>query len=257
MADFVTVDRDRLVAGLNAYLRVHEGTDLAPNGLQVEGRREIRRIVAGVSACRALFERAAESGADAVLVHHGLFWEGLPRVLTGVTYERVAVLVRSGMSLLAYHLPLDRHPEVGNNAVAARALGLGDLAPFGTFGGLPVGVRGRFPAPVPAPELLARCRALYGQAPLLLGAGPAAVATLGLVSGAAQRALQEAVDLGLDAFLTGEASEWVTATAREAGLHYLAAGHHATERPGIQALGDHIARTYGVEVRFVDVPNPV
>jgi putative NIF3 family GTP cyclohydrolase 1 type 2 len=161
------------------------------------------------------------------------------------------------MSLVAYHLPLDRHPEVGNNALAARAFGLAELAPFAEYEGLPIGVRGRFPEPVPADELVARCARIFGQPPLVFPGGPDPVSTLGIISGGAQKELWAAVGAGLDAYLTGEASEWVMNVAREAGVHYLAAGHYATERLGIRALGEHLAERFGVEVEFVDVPNPV
>ncbi|HXO18455.1 MAG TPA: Nif3-like dinuclear metal center hexameric protein, partial [Thermoanaerobaculia bacterium] len=211
-----------LVAYLDDLLDARSGRDYGPNGLQVAGRQEVRKMVTGVSACRELFVRAREAGADAVLVHHGLFWEGLPRTLTGFQYERVAELVRSGMSLVAYHLPLDRHPELGNNALAARAFGLEDLAPFALHEGLPVGWKGRFPEPIPAAELLARCRRVYGQEPLAFAGGPNSVATLGIVSGGAQRELYDAIAEKLDAYLTGEVSEWVMNVAREAGIHYLA-----------------------------------
>jgi dinuclear metal center YbgI/SA1388 family protein len=251
------VERDELVRYLDAYLEAAKGGDYGPNGLQVEGRPEIHKLATGVSACEELFERAAAEGADAVLVHHGIFWRGLPSTLVGMRYRRVAALVRSGLSLIAYHLPLDRHPEVGNNALAARAFGLVDLQPFAEAEGLPVGFSGRFPEPVPAAELVARCRAVFEREPLVLGAGPDPVRTLGIVSGGAQSELWAAVAAGLDAYLTGEASEWVMNVARECGLHYLAAGHYATERLGVRALGDHIAARFGVEVEFIDVPNPV
>jgi len=252
-----TIDRTRLLHYLDAYLEGQTGRDYGPNGLQVEGRAEIRKLVTGVSACQELFERARELGADAVLVHHGLFWEGTPRTLTGFRFRRVAELVRGEMSLFAYHLPLDRHPEVGNNAVAARLFGLQEVEPFGLHEGLPVGFRGRFPEPVGADQLVALCRTVFGQEPLAFLSGPAEVSTLGLISGGAQRELYQAIDAGLDAYLTGESSEWVMNVAREAGIHYLAAGHYATERLGVQALGDHLGQRLGIEVEFVDVPNPV
>jgi dinuclear metal center YbgI/SA1388 family protein len=251
------IDRDRLVAYLDAYLDAGASRDYAPNGLQVEGRPTIGKIVTGVSACQELFERAAAAGADAVLVHHGLFWRGASLRLTGVAWRRVKALLAADLNLIAYHLPLDRHPEVGNNAVAARRLGLVELAPFGLHEGLPVGFSGRFAEPLPAPELVARCRRLYAQEPLVLGRGPRRLTAVGIVSGSAPRDLHTALEAGLDAFLTGEATEWVTNLAREAGIHYLACGHYATERLGVQALGEHLAERFGVAVEFIDVPNPV
>src|SRR5436305_7873403 len=177
-----TVSRDALVSHLDQYLD-SRGKDYGPNGLQVEGREEIQKVVTGVSACQELFARAREAGADAVLVHHGLFWEGMPRTLTGFQYRRVAELIRGEMSLLAYHLPLDRHLEVGNNAVAGREIGLQGIEPFGLHDGLPLGVKGRFPEPVPAAELVERCRRVYAQEPLAYLAGWVSVSTLGLISG--------------------------------------------------------------------------
>jgi dinuclear metal center YbgI/SA1388 family protein len=249
------IHRDSLVTYLDQYLDSH-GRDYGPNGLQVEGREEIRKIVTGVSACQDLFVRAREAGADAVLVHHGLFWEGMPRSLTGIQYRRVAELIRGEMNLLAYHLPLDRHLEVGNNAVAGRQLGLEDIEPFGLHDGLPVGVKGRFPAPIPAAELLERTRRIYAQEPLAYMSGPDTVSTLGIISGGGQRDFYTAIEEGLDAYITGEVTEWVMNVARESGVHYLAAGHYATERFGVQALGEHLRERFGVEVEFIDVPNP-
>lgn len=251
-----SVDREALTAYLDQYLD-SRGRDYGPNGLQVEGKAEIRKVVTGVSACQELFVRAREAGADAVLVHHGLFWEGTPRTLTGFQYRRVAELIRGDMSLIAYHLPLDRHPELGNNALAGREFGLTDLEPFGFHDGLPVGFKGRFPESIPATELVDRCRRIYAQEPLVFLGGPTAVSTLGIISGGAQRDVYTAIDEGLDAYVTGEVSEWVMNVAREAGIHYLAAGHYATERIGIRALGEHVREKFGVEVEFIDVPNPV
>lgn len=251
------MDRDDLVRHLDVLLESPRQSDYGPNGLQVEGRREVHKVVTGVSACAELFERAAAAGADAVLVHHGIFWKGTPQPLVGFQFRRVASLLTHHLSLIAYHLPLDRHPTLGNNVLGARALGLVDLAPFALHEGEPVGFRGRFPEPLSPPELTRRIAAVYGQEPLAFLAGPDPVATLGLVSGGAQGELHQAIAAGLDAYLTGEASEWVMNVARENCIHYLAAGHYATERLGIRALGEHLAIELGLEVEFIDVPNPV
>src|SRR6476659_8518850 len=200
---------------LDQYRDASQGRDYGPNGLQVEGREQIHKVVTGVSSCHELFVRARKAGADAVLVHHGLFWEGMPRTLTGFQYRRVAELIRGEMSLIAYHLTLDRHPELGNNAVAGRAFGLADLEPFGLHEGLPVGFKGRFPEPITAAELVERCRRVYGQEPLAFLTGPDPVESLGIISGGAQQELYQAIGDGLDAYVTGEVSEWVMNVSRE------------------------------------------
>jgi dinuclear metal center YbgI/SA1388 family protein len=251
------MDIRALVAHCDQLLDAKAGKDFGPNGLQVEGRRDIRRIATGVSACLDLFGRARDAGADAVLVHHGLFWDGAPRELTGHQYRRVAALIEAGMHLVAYHLPLDRHPELGNNALAVKQLGLYSVEPFGLYQGLPIGFRGRYPEPIPVAELVARCAETFGQEPLGFLSGPDPVATVGIVSGGAQGEVHEAIAEGLDAYITGEASEWVMNVARENRIHYLACGHYATERLGIRALGDHLAARFGLEHEFIDVPNPV
>ena len=251
------VDRDDLVRFLDTLLSAGEGDDYCPNGLQVEGAKDIRRLVTGVSACQELFARARSLQADAILVHHGLFWYGAPLPLTGIQFQRVRALVDGRMSLLAYHLPLDRHPEVGNNALGARQLGLTDLRPFARAKGLPVGIAGRFAAPVSSTELGQRCHRVFGQEPRVFAGGPDEIRTLGMVSGGAQRELYTAIDEGLDAFLTGEVSEWVMNVARESGIHYFAAGHYATEHLGVRRLGELAEEEFGIESVFVDVPNPV
>jgi dinuclear metal center YbgI/SA1388 family protein len=246
-----------LVAHLEALLDASRGKDYGPNGLQVQGRRPVRKVATGVSSCVELFERARDAGADAVIVHHGLFWDGMPRQLTGHTYARVAALLEAGLHLLAYHLPLDRHPELGNNVLAVRQLGLYSLEPFAEYQGLPIGFRGRYPEPIPKELLVERCRALFGQEPLAFLAGPEAVSTVGVVSGGAAGEIHQAIAAGLDAYITGEPSEWVMNVARESRIHFLAVGHYASERLGIRALGEHLAARFGLEHEFIDVPNPV
>ena len=251
------VSRDELVGYLGELLRPDEGKDYCPNGLQVEGRPRIQRLITGVSACLELFEAARREEADAILVHHGIFWTGTSPVLTGMQYRRVRELIDSEINLLAYHLPLDRHAELGNNALAVRAFGLEDIEPFAVHQGLDVGFKGRFEPSIQADELTRRCAEIFGQEPLAFLSGPDQVATLGIVSGGAQREFHQAIAEGLDAYITGEATEWVMNVARESGVHYLAAGHYATERLGVRALGEHLAERFGLDVEFIDVPNPV
>ncbi|MEL7060813.1 MAG: Nif3-like dinuclear metal center hexameric protein [Acidobacteriota bacterium] len=249
--------RADLVDYLDDYLDISTGSDYGPNGLQVEGRDEIETVVTGVSACVELFDRAADLDADAVLVHHGLFWDGQPSTLVGFRARRVRTLIENDLNLLAYHLPLDRHGVLGNNVLAARAFGLVDLATFAANRGIDIGWHGRFEEPISAAELRRRTTEVFGQEPLMFPAGPDPARTLGIVAGGAQRDVYAAIDLGLDAFITGEVSEWVMNVVREAGIHYLSAGHYATERSGIRALGEHVAERFGLRVEFIDVPNPV
>ena len=251
------VDRDELVSYLDTYLDVDAGPDFCPNGLQVEGTPTIRRLVTGVSACRELFQRAREQQADAILVHHGIFWEGDSRIITGIQRRRVAELIEGNLNLIAYHLPLDRHPEVGNNAVASQRLGLSRLSPFGDYSGMSLGFSGELETPVPIASLLERCRSVFLQEPLCFPGGPETVSTVGLISGGAESAFRQAIAAGLDAYITGEASEWVMNVAREAGTHFIAAGHYATERLGVQTLGEHLTEKFGLEVCFEEIPNPV
>ncbi len=250
------LERDRLTAYLDELV-VNEGADACPNGLQVEGKPSISRVVTGVSACEALFEAAIARQADAVLVHHGLFWKGDSRRVVGLQRRRIAWLIEADVNLYAYHLPLDRHPTLGNNALAARAFGIEDPSPFGEYDGVTLGFAGSLARPLEPAAFEARCEEVFGQSPLAFLSGPGPVRTAGFVSGAAQRMLHQAIDAGLDAFVTGEVSEWVMNVAKEAKVHYFAAGHYATERLGVRALGERIASDHGLSVEFVDVPNPV
>jgi dinuclear metal center YbgI/SA1388 family protein len=248
-----------MVRTLDDLLQVTTFQDLGPNGLQVPGAQEVTRVVTAVSARRELSERAVELGAQLVIVHHGLFWDFHPTGLTPLLAERLRPLFKHDIGLAAYHLPLDAHPEVGNNALLARALGCEDVQPFGRYKGTPIGRRGVFAGDgVTVDELRARVRtATGGREPLLLGAGPERVRSIGIVSGSAADTLGEAAAEGLDAFLTGEPKEHITAEAAERGVHFIAAGHYATETFGVRALGDLLADRFGVEHVFVDLPNPV
>jgi dinuclear metal center YbgI/SA1388 family protein len=247
-----------IIRTLDELLSPGDFHDLGPNGLQVPGAREVTHVVTAVSARRELSERAVELGAQLVLVHHGLFWDFHPTGLTPLLAERLRPLFKHDINLAAYHLPLDAHPEVGNNALLARALGAIDLAPFGVYKGTAIGARARFEGQGLTPaELHARVQDATGREPLLLGAGPERIRSIGIVSGSAADTLGEAVEAGLDAFLTGEPREHITAEAAEGGVHFVAAGHYATETFGVRALGDLLADRFGVEHTFVDLPNPV
>lgn len=250
-------DRDALIAGLDELLRPSEFADYGPNGLQVPGADEVGVVVTGVSAHLELFERAADEGADLVLCHHGIFWGAGPGPITPQLKRRLQVLFAADMSLAAYHLPLDAHSEVGNNALLCAALGLERTTSFATHKGRDIGWVGRAREALSLGELARRCEAATGQAPLLFAGGPEEIRQVGIVTGAGTSFLPEAAELGLDAFITGEPSERAMADAHEAGLHYVAAGHYATETFGVRRLGDLLAERFEVEHRFIAVPNPV
>ncbi len=252
------MDRDQLVAYLDDLLEAESLQDVGVNGLQVAGPQEVERVATAVSASAELFSQVAEWGADTVLVHHGILWRGdEPVRIAGSFRRRLHLLFEHELNLIAYHLPLDRHPAHGNAAVLARELGLDQLEPFGSFGGVALGVAGVFPNPVPAEDLFRRVRAACGQEPQIFPGGPERVASVGIVTGGAAAAFDEAVAAGLDAYITGEAREWVLHRATEDGVHYLAAGHYATERFGVRSLGDFLGKRFGLDVRFFDLPNPV
>ncbi len=249
---------DMIVADLDRLLEPDRFDDYCPNGLQVAGRSDIATVVTGVSAGVELFDAALARGADLVLTHHGILWAGDDRRVTGRLHRRLRLLLAADVGLAAYHLPLDAHPEYGNNALIAAGLGCVERAPFAVHRGREIGCRGRFPGDgIAADELVRRVEALTGRSPLAFLAGPHAVRTVGIVSGAGAGHLGEAITAGLDAFLTGEPAERVMSEARESAIHFLAAGHYATETFGVRALGERLADRFGVTHVFVDVPNPI
>ena len=244
---------DDLIRALDELLDPAAFDDYGPNGLQVPGPSEVRRVVTGVSAQRPLAERAVELGAELVLVHHGLFWKFLPVGLTPVLAERLRPLFKHDVGLAAYHLPLDAHPEVGNNALLAEGLGCAEHEAFAT-----IGRAGTFAGDgIAAAGLFARVEELTQRPPLVFDTGPERVRRIAIVSGAGASRLPLAVAEGFDAFLTGEPSEHVMADAREAGIHFIAAGHYATETFGVRRLGDWLAARFGLEHHWIDIPNPV
>ncbi|MFT5429611.1 MAG: dinuclear metal center YbgI/SA1388 family protein [Myxococcota bacterium] len=244
-----------LVNYLDTYLEAKGCPDYCPNGLQVAGRPEVKRVVCGVTACLELIEAAAERGADALLVHHGILWGNSMPTLTGSFRRRVKALLDADLNLIAYHLPLDRHLEVGNGAAVAQRLGLTDVETFGLHKGVTVGVRGNTAAG-DIDSLAAQISDALDTTPTVLPYGPSVIRSVGVVTGAADKDLPQAVEAGLDCYITGEISEFVMHFAKEEGIHFIAAGHHATERYGVQQLGAHLATTHGLEWEFVDVPNP-
>ena len=245
-----------LLKKLDQKLQPELFKDYCPNGLQVEGCEEIRKVVTGVTACLDLIDRAVEQKADAILVHHGYFWRGEAPVITGMKRRRVEMLLENEISLIAYHLPLDAHAELGNNARLASLMG------WSVQGGLddskmPVGNWGKLSGKQTLDELGQDIENRLGRQPLLIPGGDHSIETIAWCTGAAQSMIDKALDLGVDAFVSGEISESTVHFARENGLHYISAGHHATERYGIQALGEWLARETGVEHKFIDIDSPV
>jgi dinuclear metal center YbgI/SA1388 family protein len=250
-------ERKEIIAYLDDLLEIDAFTDYGPNGLQVPGAERVSMVMTGVSAQRELFEEAAAAGAELVLCHHGLFWESHGRSIGPAMRERLRILFDADISLAGYHLPLDAHPEVGNNAQICAALGLEPAEPFAEHKGRPIGIVGRSADGIAFAELRSRCASAFEQEPFVWEYGPELVHSVGILSGGGPGNFVEAIGLGLDAFLTGETAEHVMADARENGVHFIAGGHYATERFGIRRLGELVAERFGVEHRFAEIPNPV
>lgn len=248
------MQREELRSYLDVLLDAARFRDYCPNGLQVEGRAEIRRVVCGVTASQALVDAAIERQADALLVHHGWFWKGEDGRVSGYRKQRLASLLAHDISLFAYHLPLDAHPTLGNNAQLALRLG---WQITGRFAEQEIGFVGVPPAPTFAGDLAAVLEHGLGRAPLLIGDPARPVKRIAWCSGGAQSYFEDALATGADIFVSGEISEQTVHLARETGMAYLAAGHHATERYGVMALGAHVQQTCGIECMFVDIDNPV
>ncbi|MEX2253333.1 MAG: Nif3-like dinuclear metal center hexameric protein [Thermoleophilaceae bacterium] len=246
-----------MIAFLDDLLEIDAFDDYGPNGLQVPGAAEVELVATGVSAHRELFERTAEAGAQLVICHHGIFWGKGPAAITPAQRARLEALFGPDISLAAYHLPLDAHPEVGNNALICDALGLERAERFGDHDGQPIGFVGRSPEGVEIGELLARCERAFGREPFAWREGPDLVKSVGIVSGGGASSVSVAIALGLDAFLTGEPSEPALADAAEGGVHFIAGGHYGTETFGVRRLGELVAERFGVEQRFIEAPNPV
>jgi dinuclear metal center YbgI/SA1388 family protein len=250
--------RDEIVRFCDELLDAGSWDDYGPNGLQVPGAAEVSKIVTGVSAHRELLERAVTAGAQLVLVHHGLFWESQSRALTQQMADRLRIALENGISIAAYHLPLDAHREIGNNALLCERLGFAlDERPFVEIRGRAIGAIGRSADGIETGALVRRIAGLLEREPLVFEAGPPEIRSIGIVSGAGASGIDEAVALGLDAFLTGEPAEHVMADAREGGLHFIAGGHYATETFGVRRLGEIVAEQFGTELEFIEVPNPV
>ncbi len=256
--------RDDILAFCDETLEIGAFTDYGPNGLQVPGTREVRRVASGVSAHRELIEKAVAAEADLLLTHHGLFWDFHPRALSEPMAVRLRLALGADLSIAGYHLPLDAHAEIGNNVLLAQLLGFevdtaADGAPerFASVKGREIGVIGRSEAGITIDQLSESITSSLGRVPLLQGAGPERIHSIGVVTGSAAGEIHEAIALGLDAFITGEPSEHAMADAAEGQIHFLAAGHYATETLGIRRLGELVGERFDVEHIFIDVPNPV
>lgn len=250
------VPLNELVGYANDLLNTAAFQDYCPNGLQVEGRARVRTLVSGVTASQALVEAAVAAGADALLVHHGYFWKGEDPCVTGMKRRRLAGLMNADISLLAYHLPLDAHPELGNNAQLGALLGIPPTGWFGDGRGPAIACHASLPEPVPVDLFIEHLAGALGRDPQFIAGGTHAIRRVGWCTGAAQGYIEAAAALGLDAFISGEISEPTVHVARECGIHYFAAGHHATERYGVRALGAHLAQRFGLQHCFLDIENP-
>ena len=251
-----TTTRQDLLHAFDALLQPTRFKDYGPNGLQVEGKTQIRRIVSGVTASRALIEAAIAAQADAIFVHHGLFWRGQDGCVTGWMKQRLALLLAHDINLFAYHLPLDAHPELGNNAQLGRQLGLKAGSCFGEqdlgfLGGRIDG--GRFSS---APELAEHIENILKRPVVQVGPAQAAIKSIAWCSGGAQGYFEAAIAAGADAFITGEISEPQAHYAREMGVAFIACGHHASERYGAPAVAAHVAAQLGLDHQFIDIDNP-
>lgn len=248
---------DQLCKFCDDYLKVTDFNDYCPNGLQVESTQEVNHIVSGVTASLALIDSAIEAGADTLLVHHGYFWKGESQPISGYKGARIRKLIRSNINLLAYHLPLDAHPVVGNNAQLAKIMGWAVAGSFGSVGIHDIVFHGVLESEMSIDELEESIATKLGCRPLAIAASEKPIRSLAWCTGAAQSYIEEAAAHGIDAFISGEVSEHTFHFAKEAGIHYIAAGHHATERYGVQALAAVIGEHFDLHHQFIDIPNPV
>lgn len=250
------MQREELTKYLHDYMNVESFKDLGPNGLQVEGCKDIMKIITGVSAGVELFEEALEKRAEAILVHHGVIWNFERPVYKGGYKKRIKLLLENDINLYAYHLPLDAHPIVGNNIEIAKTLGLSDIEPFGDYNGQSIGFQGRLPGRE-AQDFFSEIKSKINEQALIFPYGPRKINKVGIISGGAQKSVNQAVEAGLDLYLTGEVSEHILHYVKEEGIHFVAAGHHATERFGVKALGAHLQKKFNLNVEYVEIPNPV
>ncbi len=244
-----------VIAHLDEFLAVDKVRDYCPNGLQIESTTEVNKIITGVSANIDLIDAAVSRGADTILVHHGFFWKGEEPTITGVKGGRIRSLIKNNLNLLVYHLPLDIHSGVGNNALLAKRLEVTVEGGFGRAGNIDLGIYGRLATKLSAVDLQKKIASILGRKPEITGSSDKLISSVGICTGAAQDFIEEAALAGVDAFISGEISERTPHMAKELGISYFAAGHHATEKFGIQALGEYLAENFEVEVEFIDIEN--
>ena len=247
---------EQLEKYLNSYLKADDFTDYCPNGLQVEGKSDIKKIVTAVSASIELFNKAIKQKADAIIVHHGIIWNYERPVYKGSYRKRVKILLDNNINLFAYHLPLDAHSVVGNNAQLAKLLGLKSCKPFGDHKGQIIGIKGKI-AKTTKEKFFKKVESVVQRELLVFPYGPKSITNVGIVSGGAQKEFSQAISENLDAYITGEVSEHIKYLSQEEGVHYISAGHYATEKFGVKALGNHLKNKYKIDVEFIDIPNPV
>ena len=241
---------------INQKLSSDKINDYAPNGLQVEGKTEIKKIITGVTASQALIDYAIRQNADAILVHHGYFWKSENPCIRGMKGKRIKALLVNDINLYGYHLPLDVHPELGNNAQLAKLLDIENLQPL-EKGAVSIPVWGELKEPMTGENFAEKIEKVLNRKPLIcIENGPHLIRKIGICTGGGQGYIDLAAEQGCDAFITGEVSEQTIHSAREQGLHFFSAGHHATERYGIKALGEWLAKEYGFDVEFKDIDNP-
>ena len=246
--------RDQLVEHLDTFLAIREFEDESQNGLQIEGPDEVRKIAFAVDGCQASFEQAIAQEAQLLVVHHGLFW-GKSRLVTGIHFRRIRMLIEGGCGLYAVHLPLDAHPEVGNNSEMGGLLRLRDVRPFGEYHGSEIGLVGTLDRPMGVPSFIGRLIEALGKPPIrVLDHGPDEIERVGCVSGSAASMMDQAAQEGVDAFVTGETSHGGYHQAAEWRLNVFFAGHYATETLGVKALARHVESELGLETVFVDIP---
>ena len=252
------IRRKQLIDYLHDFLKVDDFKDYCPNGLQVEGSAEVKHIVAGVTASQSLIDKAIEQNADAVLVHHGYFWKGEDAAIVGIKQKRIKALLQADINLLAYHLPLDAHPELGNNAQLAQVLGIQDVTSQALNGVNDLLWSGVLESSLSATKLSQLLEDKLGREALWLPSeSNKSIKTVAWCSGGAQSYIEVAAELGVDAYISGEVSEQTTHLARELDIHYFAAGHHATERYGVRALAAHLSEKFDISCQFIDIDNPV